>query len=82
MANILSHGIIHGNIIELQSNPGFQEGQQVEVILSAASSPHDSGGKTRYPPGSRALNWTEQDDRILAELYRQRQADTGRGIPK
>lgn len=82
MMNILSHGIIHGNIIELQNNPGFQEGQQVDVILTAASPQHDSGGETRYPPGSRALNWTEQDDRILAELYRQRQADTGREVPE
>ena len=82
MMNILSHGIIHGNIIELRNNPGFQDGQEVVVSVTAAPANKESAAQTRYPPGSRALNWTEQDDRILAELYRQRQADTGREIPE
>jgi hypothetical protein len=82
MMNILSHGVIHGNIIELQNNPGFQEGQKVDVILKAVFPQQDSGKEPRHPPGSRTLNWTEQDDRILAELYRQRRADTGREIPE
>jgi hypothetical protein len=78
--NILSHGIIHGNIIELQNNPGFQDGQEVVVSVTAITAKQESSGVSRHPPGSRVLNWTEQDDLILAELYRQRKADTGREI--
>lgn len=74
--NILSHGIIHGDIVKLQDNPGLQEGQEVDVVLTTTpNAPRDC----RYPPGKRALNWTEQDDQILAELYRLRHPMPGQG---
>jgi hypothetical protein len=57
--NVLTHGIIHGKIIELRDSLDFPEGQEVVVSVKAA------------PP--------KQD---LEELYRQRQADTGREIPE
>jgi hypothetical protein len=79
--NVLE-GIIHGNIIELQNSLGFQDGQKVFVSVTVAPTEQESAAENRYPRGSRALHWTEQDDQILAELYRQRQADTGREIPK
>jgi hypothetical protein len=80
MENILSQGVIHGNIIELRNSLGFQDGQKVVVSVSAATDKLEPDAETRYPPGSHALHWTEQDDRILADLHRQRQADVGREI--
>jgi hypothetical protein len=79
--NAFSEGIIHGNIIELQKSLDFQDGKKVFVSVSDVPGPQEPVGADRYPHGTRALPWTEQDDQILAELYRQRQADTGREIP-
>jgi hypothetical protein len=75
-------GIIRGKIIELSESIPLPDGQKLVVSITEAPIEQVSAAGNRYPPGSRALNWTEQDDQILAELYRQRQADTGREIPK
>ena len=80
--NKIAHGIIHGNTIELRDNPGFQEGQEVEVYVKAIDKNRPESNMPHKSPGAKVLTWTEQDDKILEELYRQRKCDTGREIPE
>jgi hypothetical protein len=80
--NKIAHGIIHGNTIELRDNPGFQEGQEVEVYVKTIDKNRPGNEGVHKSGGTKALLWTEQDDKILDELYRQRKCDTGREIPE
>jgi hypothetical protein len=78
----IAHGIIHGNTIELKNNPGLLDGQEVELIVKVKKKERPWGEGLRNSAGALADSWTEQDDKILEELHRQRKADTGREIPE
>jgi hypothetical protein len=80
--NRIAHGIIHGNTIELNNNPGFQDGQELEIFMKTVDKNRPESDSIPKSPGAKALVWTEQDDKILEELYRQRKCDTGREIPE
>ena len=70
-------GTVHGNTIVLDAPPGVPEGQQVEVIVRLPSNaveiaPKDSDGTD--------FVYTEEDDRILEEIYRARHYSTRREV--
>ena len=74
------HGIIHGNSIELIEDLGLADGQQVEVVVKALSKAEAWGDGLRRCAGALAGEWTDEDDRILEEIRRDRQDDSRREI--
>lgn len=77
------HGIVNGNTIELSDDLGVPAGQAVEVMVrllpeSNVSTPESNGGDK--PAGE--FVWTEEDDRILEQIYQQRKNDTRHEIPE
>jgi hypothetical protein len=75
-------GVIHGRTIELES----EDGRTVEVIVRSKSLPGpppgwQSGG-TGTAAGIMAEHWTEEDDRILAEIERARHQPSTREMPE
>lgn len=67
------HGVVNGKIIKLNDDPGVPSGQEVEVTVKPlpAKSP-DWGEGIRRCAGALADEWTDEDDRILEEIYQQR----------
>ena len=75
-------GKIQGNTIQLEENPGFAEGQEVVGVVSAVGGKPDSENGLWRCAGALADEWTEEDDRILHEIYMDRKRDTRRDIPE
>lgn len=69
-------GTIHGKTIQLEQDPGVEEGRQVEVMLRVKQLPGPPPGwkpeGTETAAGMLAESWTEQDDRILEQIYHDR----------
>jgi hypothetical protein len=80
--NKIVHGIIHGNTIELNENPGISDGQEVRVILSVAKKSCPWGEGLKNSAGALADSWTDQDDKILEEIYQERKKKLHREIPE
>lgn len=76
------HGVVHGKTIELNEEPGMPDGQQVEVQVKPLTDKRPWGEGIRASAGALANSWTEEDDRILDEIYQDRKRDTGREIPE
>ena len=80
------HGIVHGKTIKLDADTGLEDGRKVEVILRASELPGPppgwKPGGSETAAGMMAASWSDEDDRILDELYRQRKHETGRAIPE
>jgi hypothetical protein len=79
------HGVVHGRTIELEGDPGIEDGRKVEVILKDKPLPGPppgwKPGGTETAAGMMAGHWTDEDERILAEIQRERAGDTGRDVP-
>ncbi|MGA2033651.1 MAG: hypothetical protein ABSG68_15460 [Thermoguttaceae bacterium] len=75
-------GVIRGNTIQLSENPGFLEGQAVEVVVQAVLPPRVFGEGILKSAGALASEWTEEDDRILEEIYQDRRRESNREIPE
>jgi hypothetical protein len=80
--DIPMQGVIHGNTIELDSNPGLEDGQKVQLVLRVSKLP---GPPPKWTPGCTitaggmlADQWTEEDDRLLEEIYQDRKRDRRR----
>lgn len=73
-------GIIRGKTIELSHNPGLPEGGRVEVIVRLAGELQTSGSGLQRCAGALADDWTEEDDRILEEIQRDR--ELSRDLPE
>jgi hypothetical protein len=85
-------GIVHGNTIELSSVPGVADGERVIVTIQPAKGlgPLEAPSALPGPPpkwkegktvgGCLADVWTDDDDRILAEVERERQSATFREV--
>jgi hypothetical protein len=84
------HGTVHGRMIELDEDLGVVEGQKVEVQVTVLKANQRLPGP---PPGWRPGNpqsfagilsdlCTEDDDRILDEIYQDRKRETQREIPE
>ena len=79
------HGKVHGKSIELDEDLGVAEGQAVEVRVTMLGPkkrlpgppPGWQPGSTKTTAGLLADSCTEEDDRILAEIYRDRKREDG-----
>ena len=70
------YGVVHGKTIELSDDPGVPAGQQVEVVVKLLpATPPIWGEGLRRCAGAMADQWTEEDDRILEEIYLERKRD-------
>ncbi len=74
------HGIVHGKTIELAEDLGVAEGQEVEVQVKILQPTRTWGDGLRRCAGALADEWTEEDDRILSEIYQDRKRDTRKEI--
>ena len=62
--------------------PAEFRGQQVEVQVKVLPASQPWGDGLRRCAGALAQVWTEEDDRILAEIHQDRKRDTRREIPE
>ena len=79
----LVYGIAHGKTIELRELLDLPEGQEVQVSVRAVSPGTGQWGEgLRRCAGALADEWTEEDDRILEEIYQSRKSSSRREIPE
>ena len=85
MVKIL-RGVVHGRTIELEAEPGIEDGRRVEVIVRSKSLPGPPPGWRREAnetaAGMMAEHWTEEDDRILEQIEQDRHRASTREIPE
>lgn len=78
-------GVVRGRTIELTTDSGIEEGRRVEIIVRTGSLPSPPPGwrpgGTETAAGMMAEHWTEEDDRILAEIERARHRPSTRELP-
>ena len=74
------HGVVRGKTIELDEDLGVAEGQQVEVEVTVVEPARKWGEGILRSAGALADEWTDEDDRILAEIHEERKRDTRREI--
>jgi hypothetical protein len=76
----IMQGIVHGRTIELQGDPEVEDGSQVEIVLRMKRLPGPppawKSRSEQTAAGMMADHWTEEDDRILDEIYQDRKRDT------
>lgn len=65
-------GIIRGRTIELSGDSGIVDGESVEVVVRAIKRSEVWGDGLRRSAGAMAEHWTEEDDRILEAIYKER----------
>ena len=75
-------GIVHGRTVELDDDPEIEEGRRVDVVRRVKQLP---GPPPRWRPDSRetaagmmADHGSDEDDRILEQIYRDRKRDSRR----
>ena len=71
-------GVVYGKTILLKDDPGIRQGQEVEVIVRVRSATSSGPGPSLEGIQSAAglmADYTERDDEILEEIYRDRQSD-------
>lgn len=76
------HGKIHGRTIELDEDLGVVDGQEVEVQITFTPRATTWGEGLRRCAGALADEWSEEDDRILSEIHRDRKRDTRKEFPE
>ena len=76
-------GTVHGRTIELDADPGIADGRKVEVLLRVKQPPGPppgwKPGGQKTAAGMMADHWSEEDDRILEQIYADRKQDSRRG---
>jgi hypothetical protein len=80
MTQIL-HGTVRGRSIDIVEDLGLLEGQTVEVKVTATK-PSLAGNGLQRCAGALAEDWSEEDDRILEEIHRERKTASRREIPE
>jgi len=84
------HGIVRGRTIELDEDLDAAEGQEVELRVKVIERrkglpgppPGWQPGSTRTVAGRLADSWSDEDDRILQEIYEDRKRETRRELPQ
>lgn len=76
------NGVMHGKTIELSEDPGMGDGLKVEVRVKVIQEARRWGDGLRSCAGALADEWTEEDDRILEEIYQDRKQDKHRDSPE
>ena len=74
-------GVVHGKMIELSSNPGLADGQEVEVTLSPAKTPQPGAEGLQRAAGALADSWQAEDDEILNQIQQDRMRSVDRPLP-
>ena len=83
MINRTLRGVINGKTIELTEDPGMSAGQQVDVAVTLQPTQKPGWGDgLRRSAGALLEEWTDDDDRILSEIYHQRKQDRRRDLPE
>ena len=75
------HGTVKGSTIQLNEDLGLAEGQEVQVQVRPIRTVGAGNGLQRCA-GALSDEWTEEDDRILEQIRRDRKLDTRREISK
>ncbi len=73
-------GVVRGRTVELAEDLGVADGQQVEITIKTVVSPVSWGEGLRRCAGAFAADWTDEDDRILEEIQRERKRETRKEI--
>ncbi|HVA46511.1 MAG TPA: hypothetical protein VNH11_09065 [Pirellulales bacterium] len=76
------HGIVRGKTIELTDELGVADGQEVVVQVKVVAPTKKWGEGILRSAGAMAPYWTEEDDRILDEIYQDRTRSSRREIPE
>jgi hypothetical protein len=71
-------GVVHGKFIQLREEPGFAEGQEVQLFVTPIASGKQWGEGLRPCAGALVTEWMEADDRILEEIHEERRLDSRR----
>ena len=74
-------GTIRGNTIELNENPGFAEGQAVQVVVQPVGPSRPWGEGIRKSAGGLAAQWTERGRQDPRRNLPDRKRDSHREIP-
>lgn len=84
MVKIL-RGVVHGRTIELEDVIDIEDGRMIEIIIRSKTLPGPPPGwrpgTTETAAGLLAEHWTEEDDRILEEIERDRHLPSTRETP-
>jgi hypothetical protein len=80
-------GVVRGRTIELDEESGIEDGRRVEVVLRSKKTlpgppPGWSPGVLSSAAGALAGRWTEEDDRVLEEIERDRHRPSAREAPE
>lgn len=78
--SLMLHGIVHGKIIELSEEPDLADGEEVEVSVRVVAREPVWGEGLRRCAGALAEEWTDDDDRTLEDLHRERRLDTRKEV--
>lgn len=78
----LIHGVVHGKTIELKDEIGLADGQEIEITVRIVHPKDKWGEGILRCAGAMAPHWTEEDDRILEEIYQDRKRPSRREIPE
>ena len=71
------HGIVHGKTIEIEEELGLSDSDKVSIVIEGPQSSQDKWGEgLRRCAGALADDWTEEDDKILENIYRSRHSDS------
>lgn len=75
-------GVVRGRTIELEEETGIEDGRPVRIVLESdvGSAPAENRG--RSAAGAMAEHWTDEDDRILEEIERDRRRPSTRELPE
>jgi hypothetical protein len=82
------HGKVRGRTIEIDEDLGVADGQDVEIQVKIAGPkkslpgppPGWQPGRPSTTAGLLADSWTEEDDRILEEIYKSRKQEASREV--
>ena len=78
------HGIVHGKMIQLDADPGIEDGKEVEVTLHLkdplGALQHSKSQNRDSAGGTMADDWSEEDDRILEEIRQDRKSASSREV--
>lgn len=69
-------GIVHGKTIEFSEELGVADGEQVEVTITQTKVNPNWGEGILRSAGALADDWTEEDDKILEQIYQSRHSDS------
>lgn len=69
-------GTVRGNTIVLDNPPPIADGEAVRVIVCEVGGAREPGDGIRQSAGALAFEYTDEDDRILTEIYQSRRVNT------